>query len=283
MIKGIILDVDGVIVGEKVGYNSPYPSEAVMERLKNIRRKGIPVSLCTAKPYWAVSRIINDAGLNNLHITEGGAVIIDPLDDKVLKKHVIGRDEAARVVQAYLEADVYTEIYSLDDYYVQASQQEELTKTHAHILQREPKIVDSLIERSTEVSIVKIMPVAKDESDKEHLTKVFHAFEDRLTLSWGVHRIALPHQFGIITAKGISKAQAAMEIARSEGIKPEEMLGIGDSTSDWQFMESCGYGATMENGTPELKELITAKGKNSFVGGHVDENGALAVFDYFDI
>jgi hydroxymethylpyrimidine pyrophosphatase-like HAD family hydrolase len=207
------------------------------------------------------------------------------LDKKVLKKYTIGLDEAFKVVDAYLEASIYTEIYSIDDYYIQKSQQTELTKTHAHVLQRNPQIVDSLSSRITRSPIVKIMPVAKDEADKERLTELFKPFEEHLTLSWAVHPIALPHQFGIITAKGISKQQAAWEIANYEGVKKEELLGIGDSTSDWQFMEHCGYVGTMENGSSKLKELVVTKGKgaNGFIGGHVDENGVLAIFDYFNL
>jgi hydroxymethylpyrimidine pyrophosphatase-like HAD family hydrolase len=283
MIKAIILDVDGVIVGEKKGYNSPYPAKEVIKRLASIKSKGIAVSLCTAKPHWAISKIITDAGLSNLHITEGGAVIIDLLDNKVLKTYTMETDEVAKVATTYLEAGVYTEVYSLDEYYIQKSQQDEFTQVHNHILQKEPKIVDSLIDQIAQSSVVKVMPIAENEADKARLVQLFKPFEDRLTLSWGVHRVALPRQFGIITAKGISKQQAALEIASYEGVNQEELLGIGDSTSDWQFIEHCGYGATMANGTAELKQLVAAKGSNSFVGGHVDENGVLAVFDYFQL
>ncbi len=283
MIKGIILDVDGVIVGEKIGYNSPYPNRQVIDRLKSIEASGVPISLCTAKPYWAISKIIHDANLRNLHIAEGGAVIIDPLDNEVLEQHIIDPDAVAKVVNAYLEAGAYIEIYSLDEYYLQGDQQRELTKTHTHILQKEPQVVDSLIDQAAKTPIVKIMPVATDEADKKRLTELFKPFEDSLALSWGVHPIALPHQFGIITAKGISKQQAAWKIAEQERVKKSELFGIGDSTSDWQFMEHCGYAATMENGTPELKKLATGKHANSYVGGHVDENGILAIFDYFGL
>jgi len=37
MIKAVILDIDGVIVGEKIGFNSPYPHLKVFELLKKIR------------------------------------------------------------------------------------------------------------------------------------------------------------------------------------------------------------------------------------------------------
>ncbi len=84
-IKGIILDVDGVIVGEKIGFNSPWPHIDVINKLKEIRNKGISISLCTAKPHFSISKIIKDAGLDNYHIADGGAVIINPVNRKIVK------------------------------------------------------------------------------------------------------------------------------------------------------------------------------------------------------
>lgn len=284
MIKAIILDVDGVIVGEKVGYNSPYPHPDVINRLKLIRQKGITISLCTAKPHYSIQKIINDAGLNNLHITNGGGVIIDPIDNVILKKHVIDLSDVTKVIKMYLENNIYTEFYTVDNYVIQKDQIAEITKTHTHILQKEPKIVDSLVNESEKNEIVKIMPIAINEEDKKRLTLLFEPFRNDLTLSWGIHPIALPHQFGIITAKGISKKQAALEIAQKENIKIEQMLGIGDSTSDWQFIEPCGFAGAMGNASEELKKLVLTKGEHySFIGKSVDENGILDIFNNFKL
>jgi len=282
MIKAIILDVDGVIVGEKIGFNSPYPHVDVTQRLKQIRKKGIPISLCTAKPYYSIQKIIDEAGLNNLHITNGGGVIIDPIDNNVLKKHILDKELSNKVIQRYLDNNIYIEFYSVDEYFIQENQKSDLTKIHSHIIQKEPYIVSSLIKEANIQNIVKIMPIAKDEEDKKRLTLLFEPFKNDLTLSWGIHPIALPHQFGIITTKGISKKQAVLEIAKSIEVKPEEILGIGDSTSDWQFIELCGYGGAMGNASDELKKLVLSKGNKHFhIGKSVDENGILDIFDNF--
>jgi len=284
MIKGIILDVDGVIVGEKIGFNSPYPHPNVISRLKQIREKRIIISLCTAKPHYSVQKIINDAKLDNLHITNGGGVIIDPINNNILKKHVINKDHAAQAIATYLKNDVYTEFYSVDDYFIQSDQQSNLTKTHTHILQKNPVIVSSLVSESKNQEIVKIMPIAKNVTDKQRLIKFFKPFKNDLTLSWGIHPIVLPHLFGIITAKGISKKQAALEIANSANIKPGEMLGIGDTTSDWQFIKTCRCAGAMGNASEELKKLVSTKGKQfSHIGKSVDENGVLDIFNYFSL
>lgn len=283
-IKLIILDVDGVIVGEKVGYNSPYPHPDVISRLKSVRKKGIYISLCTAKPHFSIRKIITDAGLDNPHITNGGSVIIDPLDNTILKKHVINKDKAIRVIKAYLNKNVYTEFYSVANYYIQKNQIRDLTKTHTHILQKEPSVVNSLTKEANKHEIVKIMPIAQNEEDKKRLSKIFDSFKDVLTLSWGVHPVALPHQFGIITAKNISKKEGALGIANSLNVTTDNMLGIGDSTSDWQFIDLCKYAGTMGNASMDLKDLVKTKGKDNFIiGKSVDENGILNILDYFSL
>ena len=236
MIKAIILDVDGVIVGEKIGFNSPYPNSKIIERLKSIKQKGISISLCTAKPHYSIQKIINDAGLNNLHITNGGGVIIDPIQNTILKKHIIDQKYAVKVIETYLKNNVYVEFYTLSDYFIQKNQQSNLTQIHTHILQKEPQVVNLLMDEIKKQEIVKIMPITRNEEDKKNLTLLFNPYKNDLTLSWGVHPIALPHQFGIITAKGISKRQAVLEIANSIKVQLQvtgNLLKLVDMLAQW--------------------------------------------------
>ena len=119
MIKAIILDVDGVIVGEKIGYNSPYPHKDVLNALKKVREKGITVCLCTAKPHYAITEIIKRAGLQNPHISDAGAVIIDPIDNIIVEKHVLEKRLVKKILQVLLDKDTYSEFYTVDDYFIQ--------------------------------------------------------------------------------------------------------------------------------------------------------------------
>ena len=139
-IKGIILDIDGVIIGEKIGFNSPSPHPEVISALKKIKSKGIFVSLCTAKPHFAIKDTIESAGLDNLHITDGGGVIIDPIDNVILKSNIINSDSAIKVI----------------DYFIEENQTSEITKKHAHVLQKEPQLVKSLVESARNDKITKI-------------------------------------------------------------------------------------------------------------------------------
>lgn len=283
-IKGIILDIDGVIVGEKIGFNSPSPHPKVISALKKIKSKGIFISLCTAKPHFAIRDMIKSAKLDNLHITDGGAVIIDSIDNIILKAHIINSAIAIKVLDAYLKNSIYTEFYTVESYFIQDNQASDITEKHTHVLQQKPYIVESLVEVAKRDEITKIIIIAKDEKDKMRLAKLFKPFENNLVLSWGVHPVALPLQFGIITAKGISKKNAAEEIVKSANISFDEILGVGDSTGDWQFIQLCKYAGALENASDELKELVMSKGNNySFIGPTVDKNGVIDIFEKFKL
>lgn len=281
-IKAIILDVDGVIVGEKIGFNSPWPNPKVISLLKKIRSSGIYICLCTAKPHFSIGKIIKDAGLDNPHIADGGGVIINPLADKIIKKYLIDKQSAAEVINLLIKNQVYTEFYTSDNYFIQQSQKSEITSKHKHILQKKPQITEFLEKEAHTQEITKIMPVAKDENDKQQTADLLKPFENRIKISWGVHPVALPLQFGIITAKGISKKQGAIEVAKSLNVSFDNILAVGDSTSDWQFIQLCKYGAAMGNASDELKKLVLSKGKkSSLIGKSVDKNGIIDMLKYF--
>ena len=283
-IKGIILDIDGVIVGEKIEFNSPSPHPDVIFALKQIKSKGIPIILCTAKPHFAIKDIIENARLNNLHITDGGGIIIDSINNIVLKANIINSDIAIKVLEIYIANNVYTEFYTVDDYFIQKNQRCDITKKHTHILQQEPKILDSIIIEAKFNKLTKIMPISKDKEDKKRLIELFKLFENDLVLNWGIHPVALPLQFGIITAKGISKKSAAEEIMKNLNISFENVLSVGDSTSDWQFIQLSKYGGAMDNASDELKKLVISKGEDfSCICPSVDENGILEIFKKFNL
>ena len=101
-IKAIVLDVDGVIVGDKAGFNAPYPPTEVINKLKQMREKGIYVILCSAKPYYSVKKIVDDAQLNNIQTALAGAILIDPSNLTVVKKHVINNEIAVNLVKKFL-------------------------------------------------------------------------------------------------------------------------------------------------------------------------------------
>ncbi len=283
MIKALVIDIDGVIVGEKIGYNTPYPHPDVINRLAAIKNSGIPVVLCTAKPHYSIAPIIESAKLTNPHITFAGGIIIDPLQNKIVESHPISSPLSENILRACIAENFYMELYTRDAYYVLKNQVSDLTKVHTHILQQEPILVDSLEQVASTQEIFKILPIVPDESGIPKVTDTLAPFMNSIETTWSIHPIAKPHQFCNIAPKNVSKRQATLNVLSHLGIEPNDTLSVGDSTSDWKFMELCGFVATLENGQEPLKKLVSDKGNAGFIGGHVDTNGFLAIVDHFTV
>lgn len=282
MIKAVILDIDGVIVGSKIGVNAPEPHPDVIAYLRELRSRGLYIILCTAKPYFSIETIVTLAHLDNPHISDGGGIVINVLTKDVISTYPIDPILVADCIHHCLQSNVYIEAYTAEKYFIQKSEQSSMTEAHQKVLDCAPSIETSLVDAVKNMDVTKLIMIARDEADKKRLCDVFEQFKGSLTLSWGVHPVTLPLQYGIVTAHGVSKKQGAIDALRSLNISFEDTLGVGDSTSDWQFIELCRYGAAMGNATDELKKLVSAKGRDfSAIGKGVDENGCIDILKRF--
>lgn len=284
MIKAIILDVDGVIVGDKTGINFPLPHSDVIQKFKKLHAKGLPIILCTGKFNFAIQEIIKQAKLDNPHITDGGALIINPIKNQIIKGHIIEKDIVKECIKSCLGQNIYIELYTPHAYFIQKNQVSEFTDKRVKVLQMEPSIVDSLSVLVEQEDIIKIIGFVDNESKMPQLEKIMSNLGNKVTFTWSSHPFLKPVRPGVITAPNVSKAHAVKEAAASLGLSFEEILGVGDTLSDWGFMELCKYAATLENGEEKLKELVKTKGEgNYFISPHVNDNGIFEILNYFQI
>jgi len=275
MIKLIVLDVDGVVKGFKEGVNSPYPSEKVASYLKKIHDKGIPICLCTGKASFATRKIVERIGLNNQHITDGGAVVFDPLDDKVLESKIIAQEVISSLLTKAQGKKVLWELYTLHKKYIENDFPLDIIEN--------PKLMPytmvndlrplAISEKMTKIEI-KYLP-----DMEEYLKQIFEPHKDKLDIQWTHIPSLMPMKIVIVTAKGVSKHAAVADLIKFYKVTLSEVLAVGDTMMDWGFMDGCGYVATMGNANAEMKELITGHG--GFIGGHVDNDGLIDILEHY--
>lgn len=282
MIKAIIADVDGVMVGGTHGVNFPLPHRDVIAALKKIREEGTLIVLCTAKFHAAIDGIISQANLNNPHISDGGALIIDPIDKIIVSKHVIDKKISKSIVRGALDRDVYVECYTYNNYYIQESEVGEFTKKKTDIVQKEPEIVEYLVGTIEKEEIIKINAYCDNKKEKiEEWGKFLRDFQGIHSI-WTTHPSIPEHRSTTITKLGVSKASAVKELIKTLDISFDEVLGIGDTASDWNFMELCKFTAMVGNESKDLRKLIqSGKRGNYFISPSVEDNGLLEVFRHF--
>jgi len=283
-IKAIISDVDGVMVGKRDGFNFPLPHKEVLSKLEHTSAHGIPIVLCTAKFGFAIKQIAVQAKLHNPHITDGGAVVIDWLAGKIISQQSIDKGTVAACLKSSLEQNIYTELYTANTYFVQASQNSDFTERRSRVLQASPKIVESLVSIAQTQDIIKIINFSEGERDIPKLEANVEKLSGAVNYIWTQHPFLKPRRPMVITAPGVSKQHAVQEVADYLEIPFSSILGIGDSEADWSFMQLCGYVATIGEDGGRLQELSRAKGEGQYyLAKPVDDHGLLEAMRYFGV
>jgi len=285
MIKGVVLDVDGVLVGDTPGFNFPDPNKEVITALKKIHEKGISVVLCTGKGGFSIEKIVKDANLTGVHIADAGSIMIDPIEGKVVKTYPIQKETLKNITKVCIANTIYTEFYGIEKYYVQKNQENELTEKHTKVLQKPPILPENVEDVTQKEDIIKLLLIANGEDEKKKIENVLSPFQHEVTLFWTIHPSLLPHEFYVITSKGVSKKSAMQEIFEKIFYIPfSEVLGVGDTMGDWEFMDTCKFVGVMGNAPEKLKQLARGKdGGRFYIGPSVENNGILDIFSYFGL
>lgn len=275
MKKVFILDVDGVLIGTTPGINYPEPHPEIIDLLRKIKSNGHHVCLCTGRALFGIHSIIEAANLNDPHITDGGALISNPIEDKTLSIKRIPPQVLNRLLITLSENKIYYEMYTSDTYYVELNSICEKTTKHAQILQSEPQTVKSFSELNG-ANIIKLFLITDDEAHRRFVDSIIEPFLQDCQLTWGPNPNVLPSQYGWITQSGVSKASAVQAMSDYFGVPLTDFIGGGDNISDWEFIKLCGVGIAMGNSSEELKKQVkTMPNGMGVIVRDVDVNGII--------
>ena len=89
------------------------------------------------------------------------------------------------------------------------------------------------------------MPEEAAESVAAELRSVFRNEADAVRSSANYIEIVRP---------GVSKARAMLAVAEKRGIRPQEIMALGDSGNDADMLRAAGLGVAMGNALPAVKE-----------------------------
>ena len=277
MIKLVILDVDGVVLGSMPDINFPFPTAKVVSALLDLQSRGVAISLCTSKPVFAVQRILEKLPLTNRHVADGGAVVFDPQNNEIIKSETLTTQIVKDIMKATAEGASAWDVYTLKSKFVEEGKYNKEKIEDVRIM---PFVaVENLLAEVEKSQVTKLELLYAPENEnyyKEQLSK----FEDQVALQWTAAPALLPNKIVVVTKLGVNKKSTVQELMDYYKVSPEEVLGVGDTLMDWNFMQVCGNYATLSNANEEMQDLV--KSKAGFIGGHVNEDGLVDIIkNYF--
>jgi len=242
MFRACILDIDGVLVGDIGGsYNLNLLREIQLINQKFIAQKESNVypfiTINSGRPHAYCEAVSQMIGNSNFFMFENGAGIskIDKDGYKYILDERIDNNLLAEM--DILIENVFTK-FKEGFYYKQPNKQ--FAKT---ILFKEN---DSLI-----VKIWKFI-------EEEIMEKKLNLYCDH------------GYNFININIKGIHKGTGLEMFQNQTNIAYSEMVGVGDSLGDKNFIEKCGFKACPSNADPKLKEICDYVSKFPDIQGTLD-------------
>jgi hypothetical protein len=250
----IAIDLDGTLLSPE-GKVTKRAKDAVHQALS----AGLLVCFATGRN-WTESRTVVEAVEHYATaVFAGGAMVVDTGRDVTLHRMMMAPD-LAREVSRRLEADGHAVMALQDtavagvDYLVtgDAALNQATTLwmgvTQAKV-RRVPRLADHDHAHTVRVGVV--APREDVERSKQSLEEALGGRIMQQSLSVPAYGVEVLEVFD----PAVNKWQGILHVAGRHGIRPEEIIAIGDDVNDVPMLRNAGLGVAMGNARPEIQAV----------------------------
>lgn len=261
----IALDMDGTLLNEE-GNISPKNREAII----NAQNLGHIVIIATGRSFMDAERQLRLVDLECPVVSLNGAVVT--LSDRTLaaSKPINKKDIIPTLRWMNEIPDLYYEVYTEDNVYVELNKRVRLEKLAALSEEEVPEevswllkaMVDQQFQQAAVTYVENMEEVWSKEENVIYKTLAF-SLNRELLKEASTRFAAIPGL--IITASHVNnieinheeanKGSGVAMLAAHYGIPLEEVAVMGDSYNDQPMFEKAGYRIAMANAAPILKEM----------------------------
>ena len=97
--------------------------------------------------------------------------------------------------------------------------------------------------------------IMKKLKEIENIDVLETAYMSRKKIKSGTENVDINYYYTEITNKNVNKWSAIEYLIDILGIKPEEVVAIGDNINDIEMIQNSGLGIVMGNSNPKMKEI----------------------------
>lgn len=241
-IRLLVFDIDGVLTGgEAKALDLDLLKDLALINQNARKNPTLPaVTLCTGRPspYLEVMLQAIDGHLPG--IFENGAGLYVPTSYRFLPHPALGNGTRLRAVRQRLEETLVRS----GNAYFQPGKEFSLT-----LFASDPDDTNKLYDQTT---------------------IVLGSLNDAVDL------VYTPSCLNILS-RGIHKGKGIQFLSQKTGFQPSEMLGVGDSDVDLQFLSMVGFSAAPANAVPSVKDVV------QYVSPYQRGEGVRDILEHFNI
>lgn len=221
--------------------------QSTIEAIRRYEEKGGIFTVCTGRLYSSISQILRKYGLHGKVIACQGAIIADIDTGERLYTDGIDSALAAKAVRK-LREDGHTVFLDYDDRLC-FSERTPYTDAYERLTGLQGCVKEDIagfIEKG-HVVVQKIMVMCETERIADILKTYNDYFGGKLLVNSGSKNLVE------IVNPACSKGVSTLFLAQKYGVRPEEVLAVGDSTNDLSLTEKGFYSVAVGDGSEALK------------------------------
>ena len=228
--------------------------------------KGIIFMIATGRMYVSVKPYADALGLDVPLVTYNGALVKGSKSGRVYYEHPL-KLETAREMLAYCkEKGYYIQSYQGDELWVKEATAFSAEYTRISGVPAKP-VGEKLYQPDT--APYKLLAMTKSEEFQTVWQDIQQQFEGKVAVT------SSRDNFLELMEPGVNKWNAVRAVAELYGIRPEEIMCIGDSNNDLSMIQNAGTGVAVANAKPVIQaaaKIVTASN---------DEDGVAKVIREF--
>ena len=234
--KALAVDVDGTLVDHTFEIR---PRN--LEALRRVIAGGCRVIIATGRMYRSALKYAEAIGTEEPMICYQGAVVRSRAGE-ILREWPVPPAEAVAALEMARAQDLHINLYRDDAFYVERMGWG--AKRYAAVAQMEPQLVPDLMELAQQGS-TKIVFVDKPERLRELEPLARRTVEPRARVTF-----SLPDFLEVVDATA-SKGAALAFICEAAGIRPSEVIAVGDAPNDVEMFRYAGLALAPRTSFPE--------------------------------
>ena len=257
-IKAIYFDLDGTLLP-----SDRQISARMQTLIKKIQSQGLFVSIATGRTFRSAKPYIDCVKPNSPLILFNGSRVVTPTGD-VLSDYALDQHIALRVIDFAKSYEVVANCYHGEDVRI------EIKNHHAELFAVKDGLIQTVVDNLAELIAQKAPTKLLMISD----VNAMNHFEDKLRLHMqghSVHLVRSEPELLEALQLGVSKGTALHPVAKTLGIKVDEIMVFGDGLNDREMISEAGLGIAMGNAHQEVQKAA------DFVCGKNDDEG-IAIF-----
>lgn len=220
-----------------------------------------------------MKNLANEIGADHYTICGNGAVIYDLQEKQTIYQNLLEKKKVLQLVKICEENSIYYCVYTEDSiitkslnyntlfYYNENSRKSDDKKTNINIVQ---DIYQYILNRNIE-DYSKIMICDNNNIIFNRIMKKLRKVKNidvldvghmsRKIIKNGTEEYPIEYYYTEISNQNVDKWSAISYLIFKLGIKPEEVIAIGDNVNDQKMLKNAGLGIAMANSAPYIQKV----------------------------